>query len=703
MGEWNEIERGACAGFGGRQTLNQQISIGPHAHPSTRPYSHTATLPHSWFPAFLAVIAATIAALWPGAATAQDDSPIRWYASGSPSLSAPAPQPGPPKTGPVAWTARLDPKELHPGEKGLVVVTATLASPWHIYSTTQPEGGPVTTAISLGSPGALRPLGSVREPSPRTTRDEGFRMNVREFDRPVSFGIPVQATSVAAIPQVKVLYQACNATSCMPPARLQVSVDGMISAGPPRPAMESIPPGPPAQPGPEAASASQSRPAPPVQRPDDTGLGRFLLLAFLAGFAALATPCVFPMIPITVSYFTKQEGSGRTSNWSMALVYCLGIVGTFTGLGLVLALAFGASGIARFAANPWVNLGIAAVFLGLALNLMGYFELSMPSTIVNRASAASGRSGWIGALLMGLTFTLTSFTCTVPFVGTLLVTTTQGSWIWPALGMLVFSTAFAFPFFLLALFPGLLARLPRSGAWLVSVKAFMGFLEIAAAVKFLSNADLVWRWHLVTRPVFLACWAIIGISSGMYLFGKIRLGTADPARPGPIRKVVGGLACAAGIYCVAGIAGAPLGVFDAYAPPIGYGFGRSDRGMDTGGVWLNDLDQAKTEARQQGLPIFLDFTGYTCTNCRWMEAKVFPKASVRSGLSQFVRVELYTDGLGPRFERNRDFEQRLFDSVALPLYAVLTPDGRPVSTFSGLTTDVNQFAEWLSKAAAAAR
>ncbi|MDQ2732425.1 MAG: thioredoxin family protein, partial [Armatimonadota bacterium] len=443
-----------------------------------------------------------------------------------------------------------------------------------------------------------------------------------------------------------------------------------------------------------ASSAEPSLRTRQGHRPEDEGLLKFLTLAVLAGFLALATPCVFPMIPITVSYFTKQGNEG-SSNIGGALVYCLGIVGTFTGLGLLLAGLFGASGIARFAANAWVNLAIAAIFITLALSLMGYFELALPPALANRASALSGKGGLLGTLLMGLTFTLTSFTCTVPFVGTLLVSTTQGSWLWPALGMLAFSSAFASPFFLLALFPQLLGKMPRAGMWLIVVKAFMGFLELAAAIKFLSNADLVWQAHLLTRAVFLILWAAIGIASGLYLLGLLRLSHLDRGPVGPGRRGLGVLMVLAGLYCAAAVGGAPLGPFDAYAPPEGYGFHHDTVGLHG---WIQEYPPALAEARRERKPLFLDFTGYTCTNCRWMEANVFPQPAVQGELSRFVKAELYTDGAAQPSGHNRDLELKLFDTVALPLYAVVDTDGKPIDVFYGLTRDPQEFATWLKGA-----
>jgi len=238
----------------------------------------------------------------------------------------------------------------------------------------------------------------------------------------------------------------------------------------------------------------------------------YLLLAAVMGFLSLLTPCVFPMVPITVSYFTARAGRTRGEAVTQALVYGAGIVMTFSAVGLALALFLGASGLNQFAANPWVNLGITALFLGFALSLFGRVNIALPSSMVTKAvTAEQGRGKFVGTLLMGFAFTLTSFTCTAPFLGSLLVVAAQGEWQWPLAGMLAFSSVFALPFVILAIVPQRLASLPRAGNWLQSVKTSMGLLEVAAAMKFLSNVDLVWGWGIFTRTVVLISWVIVAL------------------------------------------------------------------------------------------------------------------------------------------------------------------------------------------------
>ncbi len=413
------------------------------------------------------------------------------------------------------------------------------------------------------------------------------------------------------------------------------------------------------------------------------------------GALSLLTPCVFPMVPITVSYFTNRASQSRREAVTQALVYGFGIVLTFTALGFLLAVVFGASGLNRFAADPWLNLGVTALFVAFALSLFGVCELALPSRLLTAASKAdSGRGRFVGTALMGLAFTLTSFTCTAPFLGTLLVVASQGDWQWPLAGMLAFSGVFALPFVGLALAPHLVASLPRSGTWLIAVKASMGLLELAAAMKFLSNVDLVWGWNIFTRDVVLVVWIVIAVILIAYLAGLTRLGYAPRlARPRLARlsAVAAGVALAA--WLTSGLAGRRLGELEAFLPP-------ADLAGAHGGElpWiLNDFDAALAQAKRENRPLLVDFTGYTCTNCRWMEANMFTRPEVARELARFVRARLYTDGRGELYRRYQEMEQRLFGTVALPYYAAFAPDGQPKVAFGGLTRSAEEFLVFLRR------
>jgi thiol:disulfide interchange protein len=401
------------------------------------------------------------------------------------------------------------------------------------------------------------------------------------------------------------------------------------------------------------------------------------------GAVSLLTPCVFPMVPITVSYFTKHAAPTRARAAGSAALYGLGIVLTFTVFGSVLAAVAGASGLNRLAASPWVNLGITALFLLFALNLFGLFELRLPSGVLSRLDGMSRRRGSsvAGTLLMALTFTITSLTCTAAFIGTLLVVAAQGEWQRPIAGLFAYSATFALPFVVLAMAPQLVSQLPRSGPWLARVKVVMGFLEIAAAMKFLSNADLVWSWGIFTRGVVLVAWVLIALALAAYLAAR---------RPGPGRLAASLATIAFAVWLGTGVGGRRLGELEAFLPPATVHASSGEL------AWItNDLDAALAEARASKRLVMIDFTGYTCTNCRWMEANMFPRPEIRAALDTFVRARLYTDGQGPVYEQQQRFQQTRFKTVALPLYAIVDPDQRTVATFAGLTRDQAEFLRFL--------
>ncbi len=611
----------------------------------------------------------------------------------------PAAVPGPEDNkGPAFFSIHADPSDLRPGETVTVWIDVTLTEDWHIYSTTLPPGGPYPTEIRLEGSDDFRQVGPVIQPPPVKAYDPNFEIEVEYYPKEVRFGVRAEVSGAAGQTRLKglITYMLCNATSCLPPTTHTFELPLQIAAGAPRPQyVTGLPPAASTAPDTEQFGGLGS--VADVERAVSGGLGAFLYLAFTMGFLALLTPCVFPMVPITVSFFTKQENRSRADSVVRSLVYCAGIVVTFTGLGLLLAVTMGASGASLFAANPWVNLFITGLFIAFALSLFGLFEIRLPSSLLTRLSQVQG--GSYGAiLLMGFTFTLTSFTCTAPFVGALLVLTSQGAWTWPILGMLAFSAAFALPFFFLALFPQGLGALPQSGGWLNSVKVVMGFLELAAALKFLSNVDLVWGWGIISREVFLAAWVAIFILCGIYLLGKIRLPHDTPLESvGPLR-LLNSLGCFAfSIYLFTGLFGAPLGELDAFFPPYGnQGSIAKIRGGEAL-TWQTDYEAALSEASSAQKPIFIDFTGYACTNCRWMEANIFPDPDVRSLLERYVRVQLYTDGLGEVYDHNRAFQETRFGTVALPFYAIISPKEEEIARFPGLTRDKSLFIRFLQK------
>jgi thiol:disulfide interchange protein len=422
----------------------------------------------------------------------------------------------------------------------------------------------------------------------------------------------------------------------------------------------------------------------------------FLWLAGTTGLLSLLTPCVFPMVPVTIAYFASPDGD-KALSVRRPLLFGLGIVATFTVLGLSLAGIFGAAGLNRFASDPWVNLILAALFLVFAANLFGWLATPVPWRLANEADRASrdaAPGSSLGALIMGATFTLTSVTCTAPFVGTLLVLASRGSWATPVVGMIVYSTAFALPFVVLALVPRSVSRLPRAGAWLQTLRVLIGLLEVGAAIKFVSNTDMVLGWGVFTRNVVLIAWSALAIAGAVYLARNLQA-RIQRQEWRPIDLAPIGIVLMLAGWLVSGLNGRSLPEIEAFLPPSTRVTSDASGGRASSTWLLNDYPGALAAARSTGKLVFVDFTGYTCTNCRWMEANIFSRPDVGAELGQFVLARLYTDGDGDVYERQQAFQERTFGTVALPLYAVMTPEGKVRATFSGLTRNPAEFVLFL--------
>ena len=606
---------------------------------------------------------------------------------------------------PAAWSLDAGDKNtiLKSGDALNVKLRAQVEPGWHLYALDQPAGGPIATTIKITEGRPFELAGQVGSPTPIIAADPNFiidgkALETKYFVDNAEFSLPLRSLNEtkASDLAIDVRFQLCNDTVCLPPRIVRVSLAGSEDVK--RKAFGNVQP---ASSDLQTGVANTMPQSPNDNRQPTTDLSSFIWLAITLGALSLLTPCVFPMIPITVSYFTNHSSGSRAKAIRLASVYSIGIVATFTLVGMLLALFVGAAGINLFAANPWINLLITGIFLFFAFNLFGAYEINIPTGFltkldrITRTHEGEG-SGVIGALLMGLTFTLTSFTCTSPFVGTILVSASQGDWQRPLIGMLAFSTVFALPFFVLALVPQWISQLPRAGGWMNSVKVAMGFLEIAAAMKFLSNVDLVWGWGIFTRSIVLAIWIALGIILSMYLLGKFQLShDSRPERIGAFRLLSAILSLAISFYLITGLFGAKLGEIEAFLPPdLEASANRFGGGSDL--AWItNDYPAALAKAKAENRRVFLDFTGYTCTNCRWMEANVFPKTEVAAELKKFVLVRLYTDGDGEVYEKQQQMEQDMYGTVALPFYAVVDSDGRQIATFPGLTRNVGEFAEFL--------
>jgi thiol:disulfide interchange protein DsbD len=592
-------------------------------------------------------------------------------------------------------------KSLNSAETINAELKAVLEPGWKLYSTEQPEGGPIATTIKVseGSPFELagKPAapGATSKVDPLFTGFDGKPLVTKFFTSRAKFSVPLRSTAAgpADALALDVRFQICNDTVCHPPKTIRVSFTGVTDAK--KPAAAS----------PIAAAQDSPAASTPVASPQQvpTDIWPFIYLAMSLGALSLLTPCVFPMIPITVSYFTNHSAGSRSRSVRLASVYSLGIILTFTIVGMLLAIFVGAAGINLFAANPWVNLLITAIFLFFAFNLFGAYEITVPTGVLTKLDSLTRSregegSGIVGALLMGLTFTLTSFTCTSPFVGTILVSASQGDWQMPLLGMLAFSTVFALPFFILALVPQWIAQLPRAGGWMNSVKVAMGFLEVAAAMKFISNVDLVWKWGIFTRDVVLAVWIAIGVILTVYLLGKFQLShDSKPERLGAFRMFAAVVSLAVSFYLLTGLFGAKLGELESFLPPDLNKTHAATAAPDQLKWLKDDLPGALAKAKAENKRVFVDFTGYTCTNCRWMEANIFTRPEVEAELKKFVLVSLYTDGEGEIYERQQRMEQERFGTVALPFYAILDANDTARATFPGLTRNAAEFVDFLRK------
>ena len=420
-------------------------------------------------------------------------------------------------------------------------------------------------------------------------------------------------------------------------------------------------------------------------------------MAFGFGLAAIFTPCVFPMIPITMSFFLNRQGTRRESVFQ-AVLFCLGIVVLFSGLGLMTTAILGPFGVVQLGSNPWVNGFIAMVFLAFGLSLLGAFEITIPSSVLTRLDRGSQKGGIAGTLLMGLTFALSSFACVGPFMGTLLAASVGSGGIRPLLGMIAFASGLALPFFLLALFPSYLKRLPKSGAWMARVKVVMGFIVLAAMLKFLASVDQVLQWNVITRERFLAAWIVLFAMAGLYLLGFLRLeGIAKDEPMGLGRLLTGMVFLIFAISLAPGMSGGKLGELDAYIP-VASGGGGGGGGGENALVWMKDqYREALDRARREGKLVLVTFTGYACTNCHWMKANMFTRPEIAGALQNFVLVELYTDGTDAASLANQELEQSKFQTIAIPFYAIVDADGNAIATYPGATRDAAAYLAFLQK------
>lgn len=569
---------------------------------------------------------------------------------------------------PVKWTTKIEKKS---GNTYLLTFNGTIENEWHMYSQFTPDGGPLPMEVIFkNQKGNFTLVGKAKESKTRTAFNDIFGVNETFFEKKAQITQEITVTNLKITKiEVDLNYQVCKDacinlekkfTFDIPSAVVSASsVESVVTVPTDSLKADTIvsPEEVKTEPvvAPLEVEKSDSKPA------SQRGLWSIFFIAFLSGFAALLTPCVFPMIPMTVSFFTKQS-KNKAAGIRNAIIYGISIILIYVLLGFLVTWIFGADALNALSTNVWFNVIFFVLLVVFATSFLGAFEIMLPNSWANKVDNQADRGGIIGILFMALALAIVSFSCTGPIVGTLLVEAASKGGIAPIIGMLGFSLALALPFMLFALFPGWLNSLPKSGGWLNTVKVVLGFLELALAFKFLSNADLVLQLHFLEREVFLAIWIAIFGALAFYLFGKITLPHDSPLPHISVgRLLLGLLVMSFTVYMIPGLWGAPLKLINAFPPPMEYGespFGVGGSGGSNsiavlpsgaksgphGIVVFDDYEKGLAYAKSVNKPIMLDFTGFACVNCRKMENNVWSDNRVLSLLkNEIVLISLYVD------------------------------------------------------------
>ena len=564
---------------------------------------------------------------------------------------------------PVKWTTKLEQKS---DGHFLLIFDGTLEKDWHMYSQFTPDGGPLPLEIAFKNQlGNFSLIGKAKEGKTKTAFNDVFGVNEVFFETKAHIVQEIAITNLKITSiEATLNYQTCKDVCINSekkftfPIPATSKIEASITANPVK--TDTTTKQQVLKPVPVAAQTPHQTAAVP-KKDTEKGLWTIFFLAFLGGFAALLTPCVFPMIPMTVSFFTKHSKT-PTQGKRNALLYGISIIAIYVILGLLVTAIFGADALNALSTNVWFNIFFFVLLVIFAASFLGAFEIMLPNSWANKVDHQADRGGIIGILFMALALAIVSFSCTGPIVGTLLVQSASKGGIAPIVGMLGFSSALALPFMLFAMFPSWLHSLPKSGGWLNTVKVFLGFLELALAFKFLSNADLVLQLHFLEREVFLSIWIAIFGTLAFYLFGKITLPHDSPLPHLSVgRMLLGLLIVSFTIYMIPGLWGAPLKLINAFPPPMEYSESPNGLGSTTpitvqktlpsgakmgphGIVVFNDYEAGLAYAKSVNKPIMLDFTGYACVNCRKMENNVWSEEPILSYLkNDVVVISLYVD------------------------------------------------------------
>lgn len=651
---------------------------------------------------------------------------------------------------PPSWNISLEPNKTLVGEESTLVFEAQIPIGWYVYSNDfDPDLGPNLTTLVLEESADYSLSGSLTPINPKEKFDPIWEGDVTYFMGKGRFEQKLIANSESGTIKGYLEYQMCsdvtgqcinyeedfeisfNAVSGSSSVNSEAAGEEQAELDSPFDVVESESP---------SKDADEQKVSTFTTETSDSSesLIGFMVLAFLAGLAALLTPCVFPMIPMTVTFFTGRSKS-KAAGIRQAFIYGLSIIAIYTVAGTAVAAIQGPE-FANWLATHWVpNLFFFGVFIFFALAFLGLFEINLPSSFVNKVDAKAEKGGLAGVFFMAFTLVLVSFSCTGPIVGSILISSAGGELIKPILGMFAFSMAFAIPFTLFAIFPEWMKSLPKSGGWLNSVKVVLGFLELALAFKFLSIADLVYHWGILDRDIFLIIWIVIFGAMGLYLLGKIRLPHDSPLETiGVPRLILALVTFMFVVYMIPGLFGAQLKLLSGYLPPmttqnfsIASGAGlESDRPISDETVLYSDIldipygikgyfdyDQAMAAAKKTGKPLLIDFTGHGCVNCRKMEENVWVDPSVLNRLkNDFVMAALYID---ERLElpesewytseydgkvkktlgkQNADFQITEFNNNAQPYYVILDHNGELLAKPHSYDTDISNFVEFLDGA-----
>lgn len=643
---------------------------------------------------------------------------------------------------PVKFTAEIKTGKTAEAE---IVFSGRIEAGWHIYSTDLGSSGPTEASFHVNKADGIELVGKLMpRGNEKSHFDAMFGMNVRYFEGTAQFVQKIRFTKPTYTIDAYLEYGVCSDENCLPPGEVALKKSGKSPAvaAATEPAAAEVAEAAAPVVADSAAAPADSAVAPvtastetlwwqPVTEQLEAldseanianhSLWYIFIVGFIGGLLALVMPCIWPIIPMTISFFLKRAKDDRRKGIKDAMTYGLSIVVIYLGLGLLITAIFGPSKLNELSTSAVFNVILFLLLLVFAFSFFGWFEIKLPDRWANAVdSKASSTTGLISIFLMAFTLVLVSFSCTAPIIGLLLVqTVTTGDWLAPTIGMLGFALALALPFTLFALFPSWLKSAPRSGSWMTTIKVVLGFVELAFSLKFLSVADLAYGWHLLDREVFLSLWIVIFGAMGLYLIGKLKFqedavgGEID--KPMPVPCIMAGLcAIAFAIYMVPGLWGAPCKAISAFAPPIN----TQDFNLNTKTVeaHYHSYEEGMAAAKAQGKPVLIDFTGFGCVNCRKMEAAVWTDPTVADMLNnQYVLISLYVDDKTPLAEPvevSLNGQQRTLRTVgdkwsylqaskfganAQPYYIAIDNDGRPLNHAYGFKEDVGAYIDYLQQ------